>query len=446
MNASPTPSASLKIGLAGTGTVGQGVWKHLQGQADLLARRCGRPLEIVQVSSRNAAKAAAAGIPAALVTPRWQDLVANPDLHVVVELIGGTQDAFDLVKGALQAGKHVVTANKALLAERGAELFRLAAEKKRSLLYEASVAGGIPLLQAVREGLAANRILSLHGIVNGTCNYILTRMEEEGKGYAEILADAKRLGYAEADESLDVDGWDAAHKTLVLAALAYGFWPKMSSLAVRGIAGLDLRDIAFARALGYGIKLLAIIKSVPSGKIEVSVQPTLVPSSHVLASVKGVFNAVLVRGDVVGDTLYYGRGAGGDATASAVLSDLASLARDGERAAYNPASGSCGLWNEATPPGIAAPEEVSGRYYLRLSVEDRPGVLARIATILGQRNIGISSVIQPEPGADAENGPVPLIFMVHDAQVRNFEEARAEIEALDVVRGAAVSYRVEDFA
>jgi len=435
---------SLKIGLAGTGTVGQGVWRHLCGQADLLARRCGRPLEVVGVSSRNAAKAEAAGIPADLVTPRWEDLVARPDIDVIVELIGGGDDAFRLVKGALEAGKHVVTANKALLAERGGELFRLASEKKRRLLYEASVAGGIPLLQALREGLAGNRILSLHGIVNGTCNYILTRMSEEGKDYAEVLAEAKKLGYAEADESLDVEGWDAAHKALVLAALAYGFWPKMASLSVRGIAGLDRRDIAFARTLGYGIKLLAIVKTAPSGRIEVGVQPTLVPSSHVLASVKGVFNAVLVRGDVVGDTLYYGRGAGGDPTASAVLSDLASLARDGDGGC---ASRFSGLWNEATPPGIASPDEITARYYLRLTVEDRPGVLARIATILGERNIGISSVIQPEvmAAADEAAGRVPLILMIHDANTRNFEEARAALEALDIVHGPAVSFRVEDF-
>ena len=433
---------SLKIGLAGIGTVGQGVWKHLRGQADLLARRSGRPLEIIQVSSRNAAKAAAAGVPLELITPEWADLIANPEIDVVVELIGGTDDAFRLVKGALEAGKHVVTANKALLADRGAELFRLAAEKKRRLLYEASVAGGIPLLQALREGLAANRILSLHGIVNGTCNYILTRMDEEGRDYAEVLAEAKKLGYAEADEALDVEGWDAAHKTLVLAALAYGFWPKMASLSVRGIAGLDRRDIAFAQTLGYGIKLLAIIKTVPSGRIEVSVQPTLVPLSHVLASVKGVFNAVLVRGDVVGDTLYYGRGAGGDPTASAVLSDLAELARNGESVV---GYGSCGLWNEETPPGIASSDEITARYYLRLAVKDTPGVLARIATVLGKRNIGISSVIQPESAPDAEGGHVPLILMIHDANMRNFEEARAELEALDIVGAPAVSFRVEDF-
>ncbi|SDU19881.1 homoserine dehydrogenase [Verrucomicrobium sp. GAS474] len=437
---------SLKIGLAGVGTVGQGVWRHLRGQADLLASRCGRPLEIVRVSSRNAAKAESVGIPASLVTSRWEDLIAAPEIDVIVELIGGTDDAFRLVKGALEAGKHVVTANKALLAARGGELFRLAQEKKRCLLYEASVAGGIPLLQALREGLAANRILSLHGIVNGTCNYILTRMEAEGKEYAEILAEAKKLGYAEADESLDVEGWDAAHKTLVLAAIAYGFWPKMASLTVRGIAGLDRQDIAFARTLGYGIKLLAIVKTVPSGRIEISVQPTMVPSSHVLASVKGVFNAVLVRGDVVGDTLYYGRGAGGDPTASAVLSDLAALAREGGNAADNLAFGSCGLWNEATPPGIATAEEITARYYLRLAVKDSPGVLARIATVLGKRNIGISSVIQPESSSDqGASGHVPLILMIHDANVGNFEAARAELEGLDIVQAPAVSFRVEDF-
>ncbi len=435
----------LNIGLAGMGTVGQGVWKHLNGQAALLRQRCGRGLAIGQISARNPGKLASLNLPDGLVTPDWRDLLANPELDVIVELIGGTTDAYALIRGALEAGKHVVTANKALLAAHGAELFQLAATQKRRLLYEASVAGGIPLLQSLREGLVANRIVALYGIINGTCNYILTQMSELGLDYAEVLAEAKRLGYAEADESLDVDGHDTAHKAVVLAALAYGFWPRLESVPTRGIAQLERQDILFAQNLGYEIKLLAIVKAAQGGqgRVEVQVQPTLVPSSHVLASIKGVFNAVLVRGDVVGDTLFYGRGAGADATASAVLSDLASLAREGDSA-----SGSglpCGLWNsgESALQHLAAADEIVARYYLRLNVEDRPGVLAQVATILARRNIGISSVIQPE-GHEGE--AVPLILMIHDANTHDFQEARLELERLPVVRGPAVSLRVEDFS
>jgi len=435
----------LNIGLAGMGTVGQGVWKHLNGQAELLRQRCGRGLAIGQISARNPAKLAALNLPPGLVTPRWQDLLANPDLDVIVELIGGTTDAYDLIRGALQAGKHVVTANKALLAAHGAELFQLAATQKRRLLYEASVAGGIPLLQSLREGLVANRIVALYGIINGTCNYILTQMSELGLDYGEVLKEAKRLGYAEADESLDVDGHDTAHKAVVLAALAYGFWPRLESVPTRGIAQLERQDILFAQNLGYEIKLLAIVKAAHAGqgRVEVQVQPTLVPARHVLASIKGVFNAVLVRGDVVGDTLFYGRGAGADATASAVLSDLASLAREGDSA-----SGSglpCGLWSSGEPSldRLATADEITARYYLRLNVEDRPGVLAQVAAVLARRNIGISSVIQPE-GHEGE--AVPLILMIHDANTHDFQEARLELERLPVVRGPAVSLRVEDFS
>ena len=434
----------LRIGLAGLGTVGGGVWRHLHGQADLLARRCGRVLALEQVSARNPDKArdwarsAGLEIPAAKLTARWQDLVANPDLDVIVELIGGTGDAFELVKGALEAGKHVVTANKALLAERGAELFRLAASKKRRLLYEASVAGGIPLLQSLREGLVANRIVSIHGIINGTCNYILTQMSEHGLDYAGVLAEAKRLGYAEADESLDVDGHDTAHKAVVLAALAYGFWPRLSEVPTRGIAGLEKQDVKFAQKLGYEVKLLAILRSSGGDSVEVQVQPTLIPARHVLASIKGGFNAVLVRGDVVGDTLFYGRGAGADATASAVLSDLASLASSSGAESLG-----CGLWNEAASVRVAPAAAVTARYYLRLMVADQPGVLAQIAAVLGRRKIGISSVIQPE-GHEGE--VVPLILMIHDANTGEYEAARAELEALPVVKAPAVSLRVEDFA
>src|SRR6202012_6008904 len=234
----------------------------------------------------------------------WRQVVTNPDLDVVVELMGGTTDSFELIQQALQNGKHVITANKALLCERGAELFQTALKYQRHLLFEASVAGGIPIIRALREGLVANRILSIHGIINGTCNYILTRMNAEGLEFKEALAEAKRLGFAEADDSLDVDGHDTAHKAAVLAALAYGFWVPPAQLHTEGLRAVEKQDIVYARKLGYGLKLLAIIKTDSEGAVEVRVHPTLIPVSHVLASVSGVFNAVVVRGDVVGDTLY----------------------------------------------------------------------------------------------------------------------------------------------
>ena len=354
-----------------------------------------------------------------------------------MELIGGTTDAYALIEAAFRAGKHVVTANKALLAEKGEALFKLAQECERHLLFEASVAGGIPIIRALREGLIANRIISIHGIINGTCNYILTRMNEANMEFADALAEAKKLGYAEADDSLDVDGHDAAHKAAVLAALAYGFWTPPHLLYTEGLRSLERLDMIYAKKLGYELKLLAIIKHDISDVVEVRVQPTLVPSSHVLASVNGVFNAVLVRGDVLGDALFFGRGAGGDPTASSVISDLAELA------------GPFGTVHHTRSVGLDAPQtrvksinDITSRYYLRLRVEDRPGVLADVARILGERNIGISSVIQPEV---SEGETVCLIIMVHDATESEFRAAEAQIAQLAAVKNSPVSIRVEDF-
>ena len=384
----------LRVGLAGLGTVGASVWKRLASQKDLIRQRIGTEIRVDQVADRRVDYLRELGVPENLISDDWRALVANPNLEVIVELIGGTTHAFDLIQAALQSGKHVVTANKALLAERGAELFATALKHRRHLLFEASVAGGIPIIRALREGLVANRIISIHGIINGTCNYILTRMNEEGLEFKDALAEAKRLGFAEADDSLDVDGHDTAHKAAVLAALAYGFWVPPGQLYTEGLRAVEKQDIVYARKLGYGLKLLAIIKTDPDGAVEVRVHPTLIPQSHVLASVSGVFNAVLVRGDVVGDTLYYGRGAGGDPTASAVISDLAQIAAHfpQEQKARN-------VGHEALHSRLKTMDEIVSRYYLRLLVVDRPGVLADVARVLASRQIGISSVIQPEAQA-----------------------------------------------
>ena len=377
------------------------------------------------------------GVPDEIVVADWRTLIDNPNLDVVVELMGGTTEAFDLIKRALQSGKHVITANKALLAERGAELFAEALKHQKHLLFEASVAGGIPIIRALREGLVANRILSIHGIINGTCNYILTRMNEGGLEFKDALAEAKALGFAEADDSLDVDGHDTAHKAAVLAALAYGFWVPADKLHTEGLRKVEKQDIIYAKKLGYGLKLLAIIKTDADGAVEVRVGPTLIPQSHVLASVSGVFNAVVVRGDVVGDTLYYGRGAGGDPTASSVVADLAQIAAHfpQEQKARN-------VGHEALHSRLKSIDEIVSRYYLRLSVVDRPGVLADVARVLASRQIGISSVIQPE----AQAGEVtPLVLMLHDAPESQLLAAVEEIAKIGAVKAPPVHLRVEDF-
>jgi homoserine dehydrogenase len=432
-----TSSPYLRVGLAGLGTVGASVWRQLISQAELLRQRTGTEIRVTQVAVRRAERAREVGVPEKLVVADWRQLVANPELDVVVELIGGTTEAFELIQHALQNGKHVITANKALLAEHGAQLFQTAQKFQRHLLFEASVAGGIPIIRALREGLVANRIQSIHGIINGTCNYILTRMQEAGLEFGEALAEAKREGYAEADDSLDVDGHDTAHKAAVLAALAYGFWVRPDQLYTEGLRQVEKQDLVYARKLGYGLKLLAIIKTDRDNAVEVRVHPTLVPLSHVLASVSGVFNAVLVRGDVVGDTLYYGRGAGGDPTASSVLSDLAQIASHfpQEQKARN-------VGHEALHSRLKTMDEIVSRYYLRLMVEDRPGVLADVARVLADHGIGISSVIQPEAHAGET---AALVIMLHDASESKFRSAVEKIAAVGAVKARPVHLRVEDF-
>src|SRR5476651_1711069 len=427
----------LRVGLAGLGTVGASVWRRLTSQRELLQQRTGLEIRVDQVAVRKAARAKEVGVPEKLVTADWRKLVANPDLDVVVELIGGTTEAFELIRTALQNGKHVITANKALLAEHGAELFATALKHQRHLLFEASVARGIPIIRALREGLVANRILSIHGIINGTFNYILTRMNEAGLEFKDALAEAKEKGYAEADDSLDVDGHDTAHKAAVLAELAYGFWVPQGKLHTEGLRAVEKQDIGYARKLGYALKLLAIIRTDPDGAAEVRVHPTLIPQAHVLASVSGVFNAVVVRGDVVGDTLYYGRGAGGDPTASAVMSDLAQIAAHfpQEQKARN-------VGHEALHTRLKTMDEIVSRYYLRLLVVDRPGVLADVARVLASRQIGISSVIQPEAHLGETTA---LVLMLHDAPESQLQAAVQEIAKIGAVKAPPVHLRVEDF-
>lgn len=423
--------------MIGCGVVGGGVVRHLEANRDLLAERCGAHLTLRRVAVRDTGRVRP-GLDPAQLTTDWRSVVNDPQVDLVVELMGGTGIAREVVEAALEARKPVITANKALLAEHGAALFALAAQKQTSIYFEASVAGGIPILKALREGLRANRILSIHGIINGTCNYILTRMAEEGMEYSAALAEAKELGYAEADESLDVDGVDAAHKAVILASLAYGFWVPLKSALVEGIREVSALDMTFARKLGYTIKLIATVRPNQRRAVAVRVHPTLVPLSHVLASVCGVYNAVAVEGDVVGETLFYGRGAGADATASAVLGDIAEAAMDRLHGV-----GFRRLAEHTCYAGTVPEDEMVTRFYLRLQVEDRPGVLAQVAAVLGRHQIGISAVFQPEGHAGET---VPLVMLLDDAPQAAFRAALTEIEKLPVVGKGSRVIRVEDFS
>ncbi|HWX20380.1 MAG TPA: homoserine dehydrogenase [Candidatus Binatia bacterium] len=448
----------VNLGMLGGGTVGSGAFHALRLNGGLMASRIGVRVNVRKVAVKAFDEPRPYAIPESLMTTDWQSVVNDPQVHLVTELVGGTSLARTMILTALNLGKPVITANKALLSAHGEELFAAAKRHRTNLYYEASVCGGIPIIKALREGFVGNRITHLYGIVNGTCNYILTRMKLEGADFADMLKDAQAQGYAEAEPSLDVDGFDAQHKIGILASLAHGFWVKPKDIYVEGIRHISALDIKFAGQLDYTIKLLGVIKQLHDGRgvsklknpkskskdsprrrVQVSVYPALIPNEHVLASVNHVFNAVFVRGDVVGDTLFYGRGAGKDATASAVLSDLADAALDlkfGTKHRLPP------FVPHETNGSVLPLGEVVSRYFVRLSVVDVPGTLAKIARIFGDSKIGISSVIQPE---GHEGASVPLIFMLHDAPNGTVSKALKTVGALSVVRGQPVIIRVENF-
>jgi homoserine dehydrogenase len=432
----PTLPRTIRIGLAGLGNVGLGVYKNVRKNAGLIRERTGCTLQVTRVVVRDLEKHAASGeVPREMLTTEWRELADSADIDVVVELIGGTTQAFELVSAALKAGKPVVTGNKALLAERGQELFALAEAHKAPLYFEAAVAGGIPIIQTIQEGFIGNHIKSIHGIINGTCNYILTRMAAEGVTYQDALKGAQEAGYAEADPTLDVSGWDAAHKAIILASLSYGFWIKPKDVFVEGIDKVSLADIRFAARLGYAVKLLSVIRADDEGRVEVRTQPSLVPQSHVLASVSGAFNAVVVNGDIVGETLFYGKGAGQDPTSSSVISDIAEAAAT---LVYGPRHTGFiphGLYGKSKPVA-----ETVSHYYVRLNVDDKPGVLARVAALFGDRGIGIASLIQPdEPDAHVTS----LVMMLDSAPLRAVQDAMQAVGELDCVREVPAWMRVE---
>jgi homoserine dehydrogenase len=433
------------LGMIGGGTVGSGVFHALQQNGALLAARLGVRLDLRKIAVKAFDEPRPYPIPRRLLTLDWREIVNDPQIRIVLELVGGTGIAKTMVLAALAKGKTVVTANKALLSAAGPELFAAAARTGANLYYEASVCGGVPIIKSLREGFVANQFDAIYGIVNGTCNYILTRMQQEGAEFAAVLADAQQQGYAETPPDLDIDGHDAQHKIGILASLAHGFWVDPRHIHTEGIRDVSKMDMQFARQLGYTIKLLGIVKKIRNPKseirnregVQVSVYPALIPASHVLADVNGVFNAVFVRGDVVGDTMFYGRGAGKDATASAVLSDVADAALDLKHGV-----------KVRVPPFVAhvrngrvlPMDEIVSRYYVRLNVADRPGVLAKVAAILAAAKISILSVIQPEGHAGES---VPLILMLHEAPNAALRRALAKIARLPVVKARPVRFRVE---
>jgi homoserine dehydrogenase len=427
---------TVKIGLLGLGQIGSGVVSILSGKKKFFAEELGLRFEIVKIAVKHKNKPRKVRVPASLLTTNAQEVVRNPRVEVVIELIGGVREARACVIEALNRGKHVITANKALLAEHGDEIFELAKKKRRWVFFEASVGGGIPVIKALREGLVANKVEAIHSIINGTSNYILTRMTEDKMDFKEALLQAQKKGYAEADPTLDIEGVDAAHKLAILTRFAFGGKVRFKDIYAEGISSIRSEDIAFAEEFGYRIKLLAIAKAGKDG-IEARVQPTLLPKSHILSNVNGAFNAVLLRGDEVGDVLLYGRGAGSLPTASAVMSDLMDVALRQTVRFEN----DCTLRAIRKPLKIKNISSILSRYYLRFHVVDRPGVLARISQAVGKHAISISDVIQKER---SHGSVVPLILLTHPAHEHDVRSAIQAINKLKVTRGKAQILRIEE--
>ncbi len=425
----------LGIGIVGFGTVGAGVADCLIKNGEVIAKRTGVKPVIRKIADLDIVRDRGVKVPREVLTTDAMEAIET--CEVIVELVGGTTFAKTIILEALKRGKPVVTANKALLAKYGEELFAEAEKSGTDIFYEASVGGGIPIIKSLREGLVGNRINRIYGILNGTCNYILTRMERDQADFKEVLADAQKLGYAEANPSLDIDGFDTAHKATIAASLAYGNWFGMDPVYVEGITEISLDEIKLTNELGYRIKLLAIIKQ-DNGNVEIRVHPTLIPNQSMLAKVDDVFNAVMVNGDFVGDTMFYGRGAGRNATASAVVADITdvclNLTAGSSRRIPGFVAGN--LYNKVLPI-----DNVKSRYYLSLQVADEPGVLARITNILAAWNISISSVVQKERKGE-EN--VSLVILTHLCEEKSMKAAISEINALAEVRNNVKFIRIED--
>ncbi len=433
----------IKVGLLGIGTVGSGTFNVLKRNQEEITRRAGRSIEITMVADLNTDRARELTHGECEVVNDANLVVNNPDIDIVIELIGGYGIAKDLVMKAIANGKHVVTANKALLATHGNEIFKAAQEKGVMVAFEAAVAGGIPIIKALREGLTANRIQWIAGIINGTTNFILSEMRDKGLDFATALKEAQALGYAEADPTFDIEGVDAAHKATIMASIAYGIPMQFDKAHVEGITKFEAKDIDYAEQLGYRIKLLGITKRTDKG-VELRVHPTLIPEKRLIANVEGAMNAVLVQGDAVGATLYYGKGAGAEPTASAVIADLVDITRlataDPEHRvphlAFQP--------NAISDLPILPMSEIVTSYYLRMQVADKPGVLADVTKILAELSISIDAMLQKEP-AEGESR-TDIIMLTHQTQEKNIVKAIANIEALPSVFGSVTKLRLEELS
>jgi homoserine dehydrogenase len=431
---------AINVGLIGFGTVGTGVVRILKENASAIRDKLGCEVSLKRIADLDIKTDRGVKVEKGILTEKADDVINDPDISIVIELIGGTTVAKDFILSSFKKGKHVVTANKALLSTHGPEIFQAAVDKSLAIGFEASVGGGIPIIKALREGLSANRIESIYGIINGTANYILTKMESEGRKFEEVLAIAQEKGYAELDPTYDVEGIDTAHKLAILINLAYGTYSSLDSIYTEGISRITELDVKFAKEFGYRIKLLAIAKE-SDGGIEARVHPTMVPESHPLAKVDGVFNAVFLHGNAVGDTMFYGRGAGMMPTASAVVADVMDISRDivkGSPPRLTPLS-----YSEKAIKGVKIKDmdDLELPYYLRFSAVDKPGVLSKISGVLGSHNISISSVIQK---GRKLGEAVPLVITTHNALEKELRLAVAEIEKLDVVVDRVMFIRIEE--
>ena len=431
--------AEIGVGLIGFGTVGMGVARVLVENAETIRRRVGVPIRLVRIADLDITRDRGVTIPPGVLTTDAQQVLTDPRVDIVIELMGGYDAAKHVILEAVQRGKHAVTANKALLAVHGEEIFAAASRQGVDLGFEASVGGGIPVIRALMEGLAANNILSIYGIINGTSNYILSRMTSEGQRFDVVLEEAKRAGYAEADPTFDVAGVDSAHKLTIMVSLAYGTPVNFKEIYTEGITGLTPLDIAYAKEFGFTIKLLAIAKYL-DGEIEARVHPTMVPSASQIAKVDGVYNAIQLMGDAVEDVVLYGRGAGSMPTGSAVVSDVMSIARNLLKNATGRVPPASYRQDERRPVRMRPMEEITSLYYIRFMVLDRPGVLSQIAGVLGRYGISISSVLQQ---GRKEGQTVPVVIMTHMAKERDIQNALREINTMPYISEPTTLIRVE---
>jgi homoserine dehydrogenase len=430
----------IKVGLLGFGTIGTGVVRVFEQNSALIAQRLGKQLELVKIADLDISTDRGISPPEGSLTTDVEEVISNPEIDVVVELIGGYEPAKSFILKAMANGKHIVTANKALMAVHGEEILAAAQQHGVEVMFEAAVAGGIPIITAIKENLGANRFRSVLGILNGTCNFILTKMTDAGEDFAPVLKEAQELGYAEADPTFDIEGVDTAHKIALLASLCFGTRVDFDQVYVEGVTHISAIDIQFAKQMGYKIKLLAIGKN-HGNQIEVRVHPTMIPASYQLSEVDGVFNAVRLSGDFLGPAMLYGSGAGMDATASAVMGDVIAIARDiaSNAAGRTPIMGYC--MGQITDLPIKPMSDIHSHYYLRFTTVDRPGVLAQISSLLGKYNISIQSMLQPERHA-ADS--VPIVLMTHEACEADITRALGEIDQLEIVQQPTRLIRVEN--